>query len=74
MTSLYDMGTNNLLELTDGTYKVKEKVFVKEAQISSKIDGVTTYTNKETHTPNKAEIESLQGFQKQPLVKWKIYA
>ena len=38
MTSLSDMVTNNLLELTDGTYIVKETDFVEEIQISSHAD------------------------------------
>ena len=80
MTSLSNMVTKNLLELTDGAYKVKENIFV-ETQISSQIDGftnpdteeivipetkVTPCINKETHTPipGKAEIQSLQDFQK----------
>ena len=38
MTALCDMVTNNLLELTDGSYKVKETDFVEETHISSQID------------------------------------
>ena len=45
MTSLSDMVTNNLLELTDCTYKVKETNFVEETQISSQID---EFTNSDT--------------------------
>ena len=78
MMSLSDMVTNILLELTDGTYKVKETDFVEETQISSQIDDftnsdtdeivipetqVTPRINKETHT-GKVEIENLQDFQK----------
>ena len=40
MTSLSDMVTNNILELTDGTYKVKGTDFVEEGQITSHIDDV----------------------------------
>ena len=47
MTSLSDMVTNNLLELTDGTYKVKETDFVEENLISSQIDDfINTDTEK----------------------------
>ena len=41
MTSLSDMVTNNLLELIDGTYKIKETDFVEETQISSQTDDFT---------------------------------
>lgn len=72
MTSLSNMVTKNLLELTDGTYKVKENIFVEETQISSQIDGftnpdtekivipetkVTPCINKETHTPIPGKAE-----------------
>ena len=72
MTSLSDMVTNNLLDLTDGTYKVKETDFVEETQISSQIDDfanadtekmvisetqVTPCINKETHTPIPSKAE-----------------
>ena len=65
MTSLSNMVTNNLLELTDGTYKLKETDFVEETQITSQIDDFTNsdtgkmvipeiqftpLINKETHT------------------------
>ena len=50
MTSLSNMVTKNLLELTDGTYKVKENIFVEETQISSQIDGFTNPdTEKNSH-------------------------
>ena len=45
MTALCDMVTNNLLELTDGSYKVKETDFVEETQISSQIGN---FTNSDT--------------------------
>ena len=38
MAPLSDMVTNNLLKLTDGTYKVKETDVVEETQISSQTD------------------------------------
>ena len=72
MTSLSNMVTKNLLELTDGTYKVKENIFVEETQIRSQIDGftnpdtekivipktkVTPCINKETHTPILGKAE-----------------
>ena len=41
ITSLSDMVTNNLLELTDGAYNVKETHFIEETQISSQIDDAT---------------------------------
>ena len=37
------MVTNNLLEFTDGTYKVKETDFVEETQIISQIDDFTNF-------------------------------
>ena len=45
MTSLSDMVTNNLLELTGGTYKAKETDCVEETHISFQIDD---YTNSDT--------------------------
>ena len=69
MTSLV---TKNLLELTDGTYKVKENNFIEETQINSQTDGfinpdtekiviperkVTPHINKETHTPIPGKAE-----------------
>ena len=45
MMSLSDMVTNIVLELTDGTYKVKETDFVEETQISSQTDD---FTNSDT--------------------------
>ena len=84
MMSLSDMVTNIVLELTDGTYKVKETDFVEETQISSQTDNftnsdtdkivilkhVTPRINKETHT-GKVEIENLQDFQKTILSQMK---
>ena len=72
MTSLSSMVTKNLLELTDGTYKVKENNFIEETQINSQTDGfinpdtekiviperkVTPHINKETHTPIPGKAE-----------------
>lgn len=55
MTSLSNMVTKNLLELTDGTYKAKENIFVEETQISSQIDGFTNPdTEKNSHPWNKS--------------------
>ena len=66
MTSLSAMVTNDLLKLTDGTYKLKEIDFAEETQISSQIDDFTNsdtektaipetqvipHINKETYTP-----------------------
>ena len=42
MTSLSDVVTNTLLELTDGTYRVKETNVGQETQISSQIDDFTS--------------------------------
>ena len=45
MTTVCEVVTNNLLELTDGSYKVKETDFVEETQISSQIGD---FTNSDT--------------------------
>ena len=47
ITSLAYMVTNNLLELNDGTYKVRETDFVEETQISSHIDDLPILKLKE---------------------------
>ena len=72
MISLSDMVTNNLLELTDGTYKFKETDFVEETQITFQIDDftnsntekivihetqVTPRKNKETYTSIPGKAE-----------------
>ena len=78
------MVINNLLELTDGTYKAKEIDFVEETQISSQIDDftnpdtekmvipetqVTPRINKGTHTLVKLELKVYRISKKQSLVK-----
>ena len=51
------MVTNNILELTNGTYKVKETNFVEETQISCRIDDFTNSdTDKLLSPENKSPL------------------
>ena len=69
MTSLSDMVTNTLLELTDATYRVKETDFVQETQISSQIDDFTNSDTEKMVIPDTQATPSIN----KSLVKWKIY-
>ena len=51
MRSRSDMVTNNLLELSDDTYRVKKIESVEESQISFQIDDVTNPDTEKVVTP-----------------------
>ena len=68
MTSLSDVVTNTLLELTDGTYRVKETNVGQETQISSQIDD---FTNSDTGKMVIPDTKATPRINKS-LVKWKM--
>ena len=62
MTCLFDIFTNNLLEITNGNQKVKETNYIEKSRISSQIDDFTSSGTKKIFIPEKPLYKSRNSY------------